>query len=197
MLKIALTGGIASGKTLVSQMFAALGATIIDTDEIAKAVVKPKQSAYFEIITHFGKMILNPDQSINRRLLRKKIFQDTAEKKWLEDLLHPLIRTEMQHQIQQATTPYCIAVIPLLFETKKSLALFDRVLVVDSSEALQQQRLMQRDHINAAMAQAMIAHQVTRQVRLDHADDVIENNDDLTSLKQQVLALHQRYLAIK
>ncbi|MSP53190.1 MAG: dephospho-CoA kinase [Gammaproteobacteria bacterium] len=194
-LVIGLTGGIGSGKTVVSDLFAKIGVTIIDTDLISREIVKPQQPAWQQIVEHFSETILLPDKTLNRRLLRDKIFADSNERAWLESLLHPMIRCEMQRQIQQALSPYVIAVIPLLTETAPN-PLINRVLVVDAPEELQVARTMARDQADREAINAIIAHQTPRPIRLTYADDVIENNGDLAQLQSAVENLHQKYLQI-
>lgn len=194
-LVIGLTGGIGSGKTEVSHLFAKRGVTIIDTDLIARHVVLPNQPAWQTIIEHFGSDILLEDQTLNRRLLRDKIFTNKEERHWLESLLHPLIRQEMHQKIQAAKSPYVIAVIPLLIETKPN-PLIDRVLVVDTTEELQLARTTRRDQVDAAAIKAIMEQQTSRQQRLSYADDVIENSGDLAQLGLAVEDLHHKYLQI-
>lgn len=194
-LVIGLTGGIGSGKTEVSNLFAKRGITIIDTDLISRAVVLPEQPAWHKIVEHFGAEILLKDQTLNRRLLRDKIFADQSERRWLESLLHPLIRQEMNQKIQAATSSYVIAVIPLLIETKPN-PLIDRILVVDTTKELQLSRAMKRDHAELALIKAIMEQQASRQQRLTYADDVIENSGDLAQLGQAVENLHHKYLQI-
>lgn len=194
-LVIGLTGGIGSGKTVVSDLFAKLGVTIIDTDLISREVVQPQQPAWQQIVEHFGENILLADQTLDRRRLRDKIFADQSERLWLETLLHPIIRDRMRQQIQQAQSSYVITVIPLLTETAPN-PLINRVLVVDAPEELQVARTMVRDQANREAINAIIAQQTPRQIRLTYADDVIENNGDLAQLQSAVEDLHQKYLQI-
>jgi dephospho-CoA kinase len=194
-LVIGLTGGIGSGKTVVSDLFAKLGIAIIDTDLISRQVVTPQQPAWQQIVEHFGKEILLANQTLDRRLLRDKIFANAADRQWLETLLHPLIRAEMNQQIQQAQSSYLIAVIPLLTETGPN-PLIDRILVVDAPEQLQINRTVQRDQTSKEAVSAIMTQQTPRQIRLSYADDVLENSGDLAQLRTAVEALHQKYLQI-
>jgi dephospho-CoA kinase len=191
-LIIGLTGGIGSGKSTVGKFFADLGIQIIDADTIAREVVTPHSESIDLIANHFGKDIILADGHLNRALLRKKIFDNPLEKIWLETLLHPLIIAEIKKQTEQSTSSYCIAIIPLLFEAKLT-ALVDRILVVDASETTQINNTMTRDHCSRASVIKIMSTQVSRQFRLDHADEVIHNDSDLMHLKQQVLKMHGKY----
>jgi len=195
MLVVALTGGIGSGKTTVSQLFEALGIPVVDTDIIARQLVAPGESTLSEITRQFGETILNPDDTLNRAQLRQTIFQNPDKKRLLESILHPLIRKEMMHQISALTTPYCIVVIPLLVESGQ-MEFADRILVVDATEAAQLARVSQRDNQTENEIAAIVASQASRDARLAIANDVIHNNSTLDELKQQVVTLHQKYLAI-
>jgi dephospho-CoA kinase len=193
--RVALTGGIASGKTTVSNLFAALGVTIVDTDLLAREVVAPGTALLAEIARHFGPAILAADGSLDRRQLRERVFADAAERRWLEQHTHPAIRTLTDERSAAAPGPYCIVAIPLLVETNGAKR-FDRVLVVDSEPELQVQRLMLRDGVTRAAALDMLAAQASREARLAIADDVVHNNgDQLSSLRDQVEALHRAYTA--
>ena len=192
MLVIGLTGGIASGKSVVSTLFAILGAEIIDTDEISRELVAPGEPLLAELVARFGEAVLQADGSLNRRALREKVFADAAARKQLEDLLHPAIRARVAERLRESSAPYCIVVIPLLAETRYPYAL-DRVLVVDADPADQLSRLQARDGIDSALAEAMLAAQASREKRLALADDVLVNNTDLASLRSQVTALHALY----
>ncbi len=196
---VALTGGIASGKTAVSDRFAALGVPVIDTDLIARAVVEPGQHALNEIVAVFGDGMLSPDGTLNRRLLREIIFSDPAAKLKLESILHPAIRAQVQRDIAAVEAPYCVVVIPLFTESSaqaNSYDWVDRVLVVDTSEETQVQRVMQRDQVSREQAEAALASQTSRQARLALADDVIENNGSITELDAEVERLHRRYIEL-
>jgi len=193
MLRIGLTGGIGSGKSTVANYFAALGVPIIDSDVLAREVVNPGTSALKEIVAHFGTTILTKENHLDRAKLRKLIFNHAAEQKWLENLLHPLILQKMAEQIQALSAPYCILVIPLLLEKQIPA---DRILVVDTSNDLQIQRTSQRDKINIKQVRAILQTQLTRTERCAQADDIIHNEGDLAELKQQVRALHEKYLRL-
>jgi dephospho-CoA kinase len=193
---VAVTGGIASGKTTVANLFQEQFAIdIVDADIVAREVVKPGTTGLTQITQHFGSTVLHQDGTLNRAELRQRIFSDLEEKKWLEDLLHPLIRQKMQHDLAQAQSAYALLVVPLLVENHlQSMA--DRVLVVDVDEETQVERTMRRDNVSKEQALKILAAQATRQQRLDIADDVIKNNATSEQLLQLVTKLHQKYLAM-
>jgi len=192
---VALTGGIGSGKSTVANAFADLGVNVIDADIIARQVVEPGTPALQAIVSHFGDALRLPDGSLNRRQLRERIFANAAEKSWLNALLHPLIQQETQRQMQQATSPYVLWVVPLLVENQLWQKA-DRVLVVDVSEETQLQRTMQRDNVSEAHAKQILAAQVTREQRLAVADDVIDNNGAPDAIALDVARLHDSYLKL-
>ncbi len=193
MIKIGLTGGAGSGKTTVANMFADLGIDVVDADLISKQLTTTEGLAYAQIIQYFGPDIKLTDGNIDRAQLRQIIFNDPSAKSWLEELLHPLIRSQILQQMNAATSAYVIAVIPLLFEGHFDYGL-DRVCVVDTTVALQIERICQRDHCPSQLAQTIIDQQASRQDKLAQADDVIENDGDLVTLKQQVFKLNAYYL---
>lgn len=192
MLVVGLTGGIGSGKTTVSQIFAKLGATIIDTDIIARDLVLPGSSVLAQISAYFGRDILDDQGNLQRRQLRTLIFDNPQHKRWLEKLLHPLILTEVKIQLQQASTAYTLIAIPLLFESAIKFPI-QRILVVDTPPELQLQRLLQRDQISTQQALAILQSQTTREQRLAGADDILVNDGSLEYLSQQVYQLHLFY----
>ena len=193
-LIIGLTGGIASGKTTVSDMFKLLGVDIIDADIIAREVVTPPSEALQAITGHFGNNYLTVDGELNRTLLRQKIFSADEHKQWLNNLLHPLIRACINVQTAKASSQYCILVAPLLIENNL-LSHVDRLLVVDVSGARQIQRTMTRDNSHLTEVKAIIASQTSRIQRLKIADDVIDNdNISQLILQETVTALHKKYL---
>lgn len=197
MYTVGLTGGIGSGKTLVSTLFEAQGICIIDTDKIARSLVASKTPYLFEIATHFGDTILMPDGSLNRRLLRDMIFKDPTEKKWLEQLLHPAIRAQVRKDMKHCQSPYSIIVIPLLAETEGTgYDFLDRILVVDCPEALQLQRTLLRDQIDEEQVLSMMRTQAARDIRRQMADDIIDNTLDEAHLVKQVNDLHKKYLEL-
>ena len=195
MLRIGLTGGIGSGKSTVSDLFASLGVPIIDADVVAREVVAPGQSALREICLQFGDHLLDEHGALRRRLLRDIIFKNSADRLQLETILHPRIRQKMQERLTVLAHkhPYCILSIPLLLESGW-IEMLDRVLVVDIEPSLQLQRTCQRDKLTEKSAQAIIDSQSSRQERLLAADDVIDNNGDPSDLLAQVQRLHHNYL---
>ena len=192
--RVGLTGGIASGKSTVANLFAALGATLVDTDLLAREVVAPGSALLSEISRHFGADVLQADGGLDRAKLRERVFADPAERRWLEQLTHPAIRTLTDQRCESATGPYVIVAIPLLVETAAEDR-FDRVLVVDCEPGLQVARLQARDGATRAQAARMLAAQATREQRLALADDVIHNDGDIAALRDQVEKLHRRYTA--
>lgn len=191
--RIGLTGGIASGKSTVADLFLRHGISIIDADVVAREVVTPGQSAYETIIAHFGESILDKVSNIDRAKLKQIVFNDASKRSWLEALLHPIIRDAMRLQSDKASSPYCIEVIPLLIETLPHPEL-NRILVVDVSVDTQIKRLKERDKLDAALIKKILAAQISRKERLAHADDVITNEGDLKTLTKVVDALHHKYL---
>lgn len=195
MLKVGLTGGIGSGKSAVSRLFAELGAPIIDADLIARQLVEPGQYALRKLAEAFGDAILNVDGSLNRAKLRQLAFSDPQIKQQLDAIMHPLIYREIDIQVSQLQYPYCVIVIPLLLETEKTQSV-DRVLVVDCPPETQLQRVLDRDEINEEQAKAIIAAQADREKRLVHANDIIDNSKTWASLAEQVKNLHNSYLLL-
>lgn len=190
---VALSGGVASGKSTIASLFANLGVPIIDADIIARQIVKVGTEPFIQIVKHFSQEILLPNGELDRSQLREIIFNNEHERLWLNNLLHPLIHQETQRQIARQKAEYIIWVVPLLVEN--NLHNFaDRVLMIDIPESLQLQRLVKRDHISESLAKKMILSQASSAKRLAYADDTIDNDGDLSSLKQQVGKLHQQYL---
>ena len=194
-LRIGLTGGIASGKSFVADEFAKLGVDIVDTDVIAREVVEPGQPALDEIRAAFGDDVIRASGALNRRRLRSIVFADAAKRRQLENLLHPRIREVAHRQAAAISGPYHIIVVPLLAQSPMR-ADMDRVLVVDCSVDTQLARLKERDAESAAQAQRMIDAQATREERLAIADDVIDNDGSLEHTREQVAALHRKYLSL-
>ena len=193
--RVALTGGIASGKTTVDDLFAARGVPVIDTDLIARQVVEPGQPALAEVVAAFGPGVLGADGRLDRPRLREIIFTDANARRRLEAILHPAIRAEMERQSRDAGGPYQVLVIPLLTEGGRRDHV-DRVLLVDVPEALQLERLMWRDGVTREQAQASLDAQATRTQRLAMADDVLRNTGQVDELREAVGGLHQRYLQL-
>jgi dephospho-CoA kinase len=191
--RVALTGGIASGKTAVANAFAALGVPIIDADQVARDVVEPGTPALAQIVNVFGADVLDSTGRMDRRRMRDRVFADPEQRKKLEAITHPAVRAEFVQQSLKAGGRYQIHAIPLFVEGGAK-GDYDRILVVDCSEPLQLQRLMQRDQIDAIQARQILSAQATREQRLAVAQDVIVNNDSLTALHTQVNRLHKQYL---
>ena len=193
--RVALTGGIASGKSTVADLFAEFGVPVIDTDVIARAVVEPGQPALAQVVETFGPEVVDSDGRLDRRRLRERIFADHETKRRLEAILHPAIRAEMERQSRAADGPYQVLVIPLLTEGKRRDHV-DRVLLVDVPEELQIQRLMTRDGVSHEQAKASLNAQATRAERLAMADDILRNTGRPEDLRQDLAALHERYLRL-
>ncbi len=193
-IKIGLTGGIASGKTTISDYFKALGIPIIDADVISHEVTKPNGSAFEEIISSFGSNILDESGLINRKKMRSIIFDDASKKEILEGIIHPKVREEMFNLVSQSNDHYLILSVPLLIETGMN-KMMDRILVVDCSVETQIERLIQRDKINLDEAKSILRNQTNRSTRLKVADDLIvnEKNVTLTDLEKEVFKLHRIY----
>ena len=193
--RVGLTGGIASGKSTAAKFFGALGVPILDSDQIAREVVEPGQPPLERLVERFGASILTPDGHLDRPALRDIVFSDPRARADLEALTHPAIGAAMEARSAQAGGPYQILVIPLLVE--KSLGSHvDRVLVVDCDEELQMRRLRDRDGSAPEQARAILNAQASRAARLKAADDVIHNDKDMSAVREQVEALHARYLEL-
>ena len=195
MFRVGLTGGIGSGKSAVTDLFAKLDVAVIDMDVLAREVVRPGQAALAEIKTVFGQDICNAQDELDRKRLRQIIFADAQKRKQLEAITHPRIRQRVEEIIAGLAAPYCIIVIPLLFESDRRDNL-DRILVVDCDPEEQIRRTMQRDRIDADYVKRIIASQVDRQERLKGADDIISNNGNIDELAAQVKQLHHKYLEL-
>lgn len=191
---VALTGGIAAGKSAVASRFEKLGIHVYDADVAAREVVAPNSAALVEIEFVFGTEILQPDGSLDRRAMRERVFANPAARRKLEAIIHPRVRAWLQRRVGMDRGPYCMLVIPLLVENRKDYAWVDRVLLVDAPESLQVERLLQRDDVTREHAGQMLAAQATREQRLAIADDVLVNDGDEAALDAQVAALHARYL---
>ncbi len=193
MLVIGLTGGIGSGKSTVAKLFAEKGIAVIDADELAHEMTARGAPALKQIAAEFGHDILLTDGTLDRSKLRTLVFADDAKRQWLEQLLHPLIRKAMARQIAASSSPYCIVVIPLLFETTPN-PLIERILVVDTPEEQQIARTVDRDKTSAEEVRTILKTQVNREMRLSLANDVIHNEGLLGELPPQVNKLHEIYL---
>jgi dephospho-CoA kinase len=192
---VVLTGGIASGKTAVSDKFRQLGVPVIDTDVIARQLVEPGQPALDRIAEIFGPGLLDSAGGLNREKMREAIFSDREKKAKLESLLHPLIGEKVLKRLKGVSAPYCILVVPLYAESG-AYRWVDRVLLVDVSEEQQIRRVMRRDHISREQAEAILAAQASRAERAALADDVIDNNGRLNELEDKIDALHRKYSSL-
>lgn len=193
---IGLTGGIASGKTTVANLFKQqFKIDIVDADIVAREVVEPGTPGLNAIVEHFGADIVHDDQTLDRAKLREKIFSNPEEKAWLNGLLHPMIREKMIEDLEQVTSDYAFLVVPLLVENKLD-SLCDRVLVVDVDPQTQISRTVRRDNVSEEQANAILASQASREQRLALADDVVKNNPDDPDLLLQITDLHEKYLAM-
>jgi len=189
---VGLTGGIGSGKTTVANLFHDLGVQSVDADLVAREVVMPGEPALASIAQHFGADILQHDGQLDRAALRARIFANKAEKQWLNQLLHPLIRQRMLQQLAACTSDYALLIAPLLLENNLQIYA-DRVLVVDVPEELQLSRTMQRDQVPAEQVQNILNSQISRPERLRLADDVVLNTVPVFALQSQIQQLHSRY----
>lgn len=192
---VGLTGGIGSGKTTVSDLFNALGITIVDADVIAREVVAPGSEGLNAIATRFSDTILDAQGHLDRAKLRTIVFSQEHEKQWLNGLLHPLIREQMIAQSHAATSPYVILSVPLLIENNLQ-TMVNRTLVVDVSRESQIQRTANRDGVGVEQIENILASQCDRETRLQAADDVISNEGDVSNLNEQVSDLHEKYLTL-
>lgn len=193
---VALTGGVASGKSEVERRFVALGAKVIDADHVARDLVEPGLPALGEIVAAFGVDALTMDGRLDRSAMRHRVFADPIERKQLETILHPRIRDEMRRRAEQSEAAYAILAIPLLAENASAYEWVDRIVVVDVPRAVQIDRLLRRDGVDRALANAMVDAQANREQRLAIADDVIDNSGPLAALDEIVATLHDRYRAL-
>lgn len=193
---IALTGGVAAGKTAVARRFESLGVHVHDADAGAREVVEPGSSGLAEIIAAFGSEALDDSGRLDRAAMRRRVFTDPKARTTLEAIIHPRVRRWLRDRALAERGPYCLLAIPLLAENITHYHWVDRILVVDAPEATQLARLINRDGIDEALARRMLAHQAARLDRLAVADDVIDNSGDEAALDQAVAELHQRYLAL-
>ncbi|MET4695119.1 dephospho-CoA kinase [Endozoicomonas lisbonensis] len=194
-LVIGVTGGIGSGKTAVTDYFAALGITVVDADLAARVVVEPGQPALEKIAQRHQGILQAEDGSLDRRKLRDIIFASDSERVWLEQLLHPLIREQIITELKASVSPYSILASPLMIETNQHL-LTDRVLVVDVPVELQIARTISRDNMTEEQTRSILAKQATREERREKADDIVDNSQSLEQLYPQLDKLHQQYLKL-
>jgi len=192
-LVVGLTGGIGSGKSAVSRCFERRGITVVDADLVARQVVEPGGAALAAIADHFGSEILQPDGTLDRAALRRRVFADAGERRWLERLTHPLIGQEIQRQLAAAGSPYTILSSPLLLETSQR-ELVDCVVVVDVPEEVQVARTAARDDNSEEQVRRIMAAQLPRTRRLERADIVIDNAGSLEALEETVAELHGEFL---
>jgi len=193
---IGLTGGIGSGKSAAADEFARLGATLVDTDVIAHALTAPGGAAVAPVRALFGEDCIDASGAMDRAKVRARVFADPAARRQLEGILHPLIRRESAARVAAATGAYVVLVVPLLVESADYRARVDRVLVVDCPVELQVSRVRARSGLSEDEARRIIAAQVSREMRLAVADDVIDNSGTLEALHAQVQRLHERYLEL-
>jgi dephospho-CoA kinase len=200
--RVGLTGGIGSGKSAVASLFKECGVMVIDSDDISHQMTQSGGMAIAAIRTTFGDGYIDASGALNRALMRQLIFSDRAAKLQLEAILHPLIRAQIMVQVDSAntnsthTSPYLLLVIPLLFETLNYRELVQRTLVVDCAEATQIARTIQRSRLDEQTVRTIMTSQISRAERLRLADEIIQNDGSLDTLRQQVEQLHQHYLAI-
>ena len=192
-LIVGITGGIGSGKSAVTQRFERLGITVVDADLASRVIVEPGRPALAAIAGHFGDEIIQADGSLDRAALRQRVFVQDSERRWLEQLTHPLIGQEIRDQVAAATSPYTILSSPLLLETNQK-ELVDCVVVVDVPEEMQLQRTVARDDNDEAQIKRIMAAQMRRQDRLEQADIVIDNSHSLAELDSLVEELHKEFL---
>jgi dephospho-CoA kinase len=190
---VGLTGGIGSGKSAAADEFAALGATVVDTDVISRELTDKGGAAVAEVERLFGKDFVAAG-AMDRKRMRDHVFADPAAKRALESLLHPMIREESARRIAAASGPYVVHVVPLLIESPDYRKRVDRVLVVDAPEETQIERVRARSRLSAGEVRAIMRGQISRAERLAAADDVIDNRGSRDALRKQVGALHRKYL---
>jgi len=193
---VALTGGIAAGKSAVSRRFEALGIHVYDADIAAREVIAAGSEGLAAIVAHFGTGVLDVTGQLDRAAMRQRVFGNDTERRALEAITHPRVRSWLRERVTADRGPYCMLAIPLFAENHDHYRWVDRVLVVDAPEAVQLERLLRRDSIDEVLARRMIARQARREERLALADDVIENDGDEAALDLAVAQLHARYLAL-
>lgn len=195
-LVIALTGGVAAGKTAVTRRFEALGVAVYDADVAAREVIEPGTAGLAAIVDAFGVEVLDDTGRLDRPAMRRRVFADARARTTLEAIIHPRVRQWLHEKALADRGPYCLLAVPLLAENIAHYRWVDRVLVVDVTEPVQLARLIVRDNIDEVLAQRMLAQQASRAERLALADDVIDNSGDEAALDEAVAELHQRYLAL-
>jgi len=190
MFHVGLTGGIASGKSTISKLFSELGIDIIDTDEISHKLMEPDQAAYHQTLKHFGAKVLNKNKTINRSALRKIVFNQPVEKKWLENMIHPLIKQQAEKALLAATSDYAVLVVPLMYESGFH-TMVDHVVAIDCPTTVQKKRLMERDGITEQLAEKMIHSQMRNDRRHARADSSLDNRSD-RNLHGKIKQLHNK-----
>jgi len=193
MFTVGLTGGIGSGKTTVARFFLDQNIEVINADQVARKVVEPGTAALLRIKKRFGSEILINEETLNRPLLREKIFKDNEQRIWLESLLHPLIEKKITQLIESAVSQYVILESPLLLETNQH-KLVNRILVVDVSPEIQLERTISRDGGSEATIKAIMKSQISRSDRVSLADDIINNEQNFQSVQSRLIKFHQNYL---
>ncbi|RMN94659.1 Dephospho-CoA kinase [Pseudomonas coronafaciens pv. coronafaciens] len=193
---LGLTGGIGSGKSAAAQCFINLGIDTVDADHAARWVVEPGRPALEQIATHFGNGVLQASGELDRGALRKLIFENAEQRRWLEALLHPLINQEIVSHLAKAKSPYAILVSPLLIESGQS-RMVKRLLVIDVPQRMQIERTMLRDGSSQEQVEAILKVQIQREDRLRHADDILVNDRDHNWLVSEVERLHHFYLTLR
>lgn len=190
---VGLTGGIATGKSSVADLFSSLGVDVFHADAVSRDLTSNNQSVINQIIEHFGKDIRTANGELDRRRLRDIIFSDASERNWLECLLHPLIRNKLKELVYNSKTPYCVVEIPLLID-KVAYPYFNKILVVSSYPETQIARVIARDHCTREEAVAILNAQPSMSLRLEHADEVLINDSGVDELKRSVEQLHYKFL---
>lgn len=195
MLRVGLTGGIGSGKSTVAALFRNLGVTVIDADDISRELTAPGGAALPSLREAFGPSVFHSDGTLNRAALRQRVFTAPAERRKLERILHPMIYAEMEKRATRAASPYIVLCVPLLLETARR-EWVDRILVIDVSPEVQRERIRRRDGMDSALVGKILASQISREARLEHADNIINNDNGWDDLSRQVEQIHQRYLEL-
>jgi dephospho-CoA kinase len=195
-LTVALTGGVAAGKSAVTRRFEALGVPVHDADVAAREVIAPGSDGLAEVVAAFGAAVLDDSGQLDRPAMRRRVFADPAARRTLEAIIHPRVRAWLRERARVERAPYCLLAIPLLAENSAHYRWVDRVLLVDVRESVQLARLLARDGIDDALARRMIDQQASRAERLALADDVIDNSANEDALDHAVGTLHRRYLKL-
>lgn len=190
---VGLTGNIGSGKSTAAKMFSQLGINVINADKISRQITQPGTDAYEQIRTHFGDEAIQNDNTLNRSYLRELIFKNPSERKWMEELLHPIIRAKMKKMVDLSSSPYSIIEVPLRLE-KNTYPYIQRILLITAPEEVQIARVRARDNCSVEQAKTILATQPPLEERINHADDYIENTISIAELRIKIKALHDMYL---